>query len=281
MFEDESGDAAQAETKPVTKRKAKKVEPEEDLGTKYYMTTLPSNGLLGYPAEIEYRDILVRDEKILSAATGATFQKVINKVLKSLLKDGDVMDELTIHDRDYLMLWVWANNYTTTKEFEVTCPVCTHEQHLVVDVTKVDITELSDEYENPFEYELKGGKNVHLRLLTVKDEQIATDFSNKNKAHSLESVLLALSIDVGHVMMLPQKLKWIEDNINGHDMGMIRGFLEYFKYGIDDEVETVCDSCGEVTKHTIPFSLEFFMPTLRNDFAKMLRTNKRPKHKST
>jgi len=264
--------------KPSTKKKKK--EKEEDLSLKYYSTKLPSNGLLGYSEEIEYRDILVRDEKILSSATANTFQQVINKVLKSLLKDGDIFDDLSLHDRDYLLLWVWANNYTTIKEFDVTCHVCSNVDHISVDVTKVDISELSEEYENPFEYVLNNDDSVYLKLLTVKDEQIAEDFMKKNKDHSLESVMLALSIDVGKVMMLPQKMKFIEDNINGHDMGMIRGFQEYFNYGIDDKTEHVCESCGEVTTHNIPFSLEFFMPTLRNDFAKMLRTNKRSKHKS-
>lgn len=279
MFEDDEDVSAEEEKKPAaTKKKAKA--KEEDLSLKYYSTNLPSNGLLGYPEEIEYRDILVRDEKILSSATANTFQQVINKVLKSLLKDGEVFDDLSLHDRDYLLLWVWANNYTTIKEFDVTCQHCSNVDHISVDVTKVDISELSDEYENPFEYTLSNGDSVYLRLLTVKDEQIAEDFTKKNKNYSLESVMLALSIDIGKVMMLPQKMKFIEDNINGHDMGMIRGFQEYFNYGIDDKTDNVCESCGEVTTHNIPFSLEFFMPTLRNDFAKMLRTNKRSKRKS-
>lgn len=279
MFEED--DKALDETVKKEKPKKKVSKPKEDLGIKYYTVELPSKGLLGYPAELEYRDILVRDEKILSAATSTTFQSIINKVLKSLLKEEEVFDELTIADRDYLMLWIWANNYTTTKEFDVTCEHCTNVDNLVIDVTKTDITELSDEYENPYEYVLSNDHSVYLKLLTTKDEQIATEFVKKNKNNSLESVLMALSIDVGKVLMLPQKLKWIEDNINGHDMGMIRGFQEYFSYGIDDEVEHACESCGEVTKHSIPFSLEFFMPTLRNDFEKMFRTNKRSKHKST
>jgi len=277
MFEEENQDEVTKKEKP--KKKASK--PKEDLSVKYYSVDLPSKGMLDYPEEVEYRDILVRDEKILSAATSVNFQSIINKVLKSLLKDDEVFDQLTIYDRDYLMLWVWANNYTTTKDFDVTCDYCTNVDHITVDVTKTDITELSDEYENPFEYTLSNGSAVNLRLLTVKDEEIAENFTKKNKKDSVESVLFAMSIDIGKVMMLPQKLKWIEDNINGHDMGMIRGFQEYFKYGIDDKVEHTCTSCGEVTTHTIPFSLEFFMPTLRNDFAKMLRTNKRSKHKST
>lgn len=275
MFEEES-----VSDEVKTKKRTKKTQVKEDLSIKYYSTSLPSKGLLGYPEEIEYRDILVRDEKILSSATGATFQSIINKVLKSLLKEPDVFDSLSIYDRDYLLLWVWANNYTTTKEFDVTCPLCTSVDGISVDVTQMSVEELSDEYENPYEYTLENKKTVKLRLLNTKDEQVATDFVKKNKDHSIESVMLGLSIDTGMVMVLPQKLKYIEDNISGYDMGMIRGFQEFFKYGIDDNVLHECESCGEVTKHSIPFSLEFFMPTLRNDFEKMFRTNKRSSDKS-
>lgn len=269
MFVDDDADT-KSEVKPAKKKVSKK-----ELSIKYYTTTLPSNGLLGYPSEIEYRDILVRDEKILSSATGKTFQSVINKVLKSLLKDESIFDQLTIYDRDYLLLWVWANNYSTTKDFEITCPVCSGSDNITVDITKMDIEELSEDYVTHYEYELKSGKVVKLSLLTTQDEAIAADYIKHNKDDILDNVIMALSIDIGKVMMLPKKLKWIEDNINGYDMGMIRGFQEYFKYGIDDTVDHSCESCGEVTKHSIPFSFEFFMPTLRDNFEKMFRSNKR------
>jgi len=200
--------------------------------------------------------------------------------VKSLLKDPEAFDGMSIYDRDYLMLWIWANNYTTTKEFEVTCPVCDNVDHISVDVTKVDVSELSEEIKVPHPFKLKDGKVINLKLLSVEDEQIANDFVKSNKKESLESVLLALVMDVGKVMPLPQKLRWIEDNICGKDMGLIRGFQDYFKYGVDDKEEHTCEACGEVTQHHIPFSIEFFMPTLRNDFEKLLRANKGSEDKS-
>lgn len=255
---------------------------DKELGTRYYSVELPSLGKLGYPAEIEYRDILVRDEKILSTANGTNYQKILNKILKSLLKDQSWYEQISIYDRDFLLLWIWANNYSTEKSFDVTCPHCANEDNITVNVTEIDIEEISNEFTNPFSFELSNGEKVNLRLVTVGDENIAADFIAKNKGtkHDLDDIKIALSMTFQKVMPLAQKLEYMADNITGRDMGMIRAFHDYFQYGIDDKVEHSCAACQEVTEYSIPFSLEFFLPTLRNDFEKVLHSNKKHGNKS-
>jgi T4 bacteriophage base plate protein len=273
MFEDQSEDSAteSVETAPQVK---------EDLGTRYYSVELPSNGKLGYPKEIEYRDILVRDEKILSTATGANYEKILGKILKSLIKDTTWFNDITIYDRDFLLLWIWANNYSTEKTFDVTCPHCNNKDELAINITEIDIDDISDEYVDPFSLELANGKTATLRLMTVGDEKIATEFVAKNKGKSIDDIKFALTTDFGVVMPINKKLEYMEEHLTGRDMGMIRAFHDYFKYGINDNVEHSCTACQEVTEYSIPFSLEFFLPTLRNDFEKMLHANKKHGNKS-
>jgi len=277
MFEPQKNESNHSE--PDSPKES--VETTEDLSTRYYAVDLPSSGKLGYPSEIEYRDILVRDEKILSTATGANYEKILNKILKSLLKDQSWYDDISIYDRDFLLLWIWANNYSTEKTFEVTCPHCKAKDDVVVDVTKITIDEISEDYTNPFIMELSNGETVKLRMVTIGDENIAVDFATKNKGkHDVDDIKFAITMQFDTVLPLSQKLEYMSNNITGRDMGMIRAFHDHFKYGIDDKVSHSCNSCAEVTSFTIPFSLEFFLPTLRNYFEKMLHSNKTHGNKS-
>ena len=275
MFEEPTNDSVEESVK-------EDVPTKEDLGIRYYHVNLPSLGKLGYPTEIEYRDILVRDEKILATATGANYQKILGNILKSLLKDSSSYDSMSIYDRDFLLLWIWANNYSTQKSFNVTCPHCTHEEEITVDVTEIDIDEISEDYTNPFELELHNGDKVKLRLVTIGDENIAADYASKNKGskHTADDVKFALTMTFEKIMPLSQKLEYMSDKLTGRDMGMVRAFHDHFKYGIDDKVKHSCTACSEVTEYTIPFSLEFFLPTLRDDFEKVLFANKKHADKS-
>lgn len=268
MFEEDKQDTEQAS------------EEKEDLGTKYYNVDLPSKGMLGYPETIEYRDILVRDEKILSAATNKNYYKVLNTILKSLLKDASIFKKLSIYDRDYILMWIWANNYSSKKSFEVTCPVCTTKDKVEVDLTDTKVDLLSDKYVDGYEMTLKSGKKIKLRLITVNDEEIADNYCSLNKKVSRDDVKIALTTDIGKVIPLAQKLKYIEENFTGKDMGLIRAFHKHFKYGINDKAKHECSGCGEVTTYTIPFSIDFLLPTLQDDFEEMLRANETSSDKS-
>ena len=243
----------------------------DELKVKYYTVDLPSGGKLGYPETIEYRDILVRDEKVLSSATPKNYAKMLNNVLKSLLKDQSLYDQLCIYDRDFLLLWIWANNYSTEKKFEVYCPVCTTKDVVDINLTELDIEHLSDKYTSPFMLTLQNGDQLKLRLLTVKDEVVAENFAKANNLDESD-VKFALAMEFKMLMPLRQKIEYIDNNLTGKDMGRVRAFHDHFKYGLQDKVEHECTGCGEVTPHTIPFSGEFLLPTLQDDFEEMLRS---------
>ena len=233
---------------------------------KYNLVELPSKGALGYPSEIEYRDILVKDEKELASTTEKTFAKVLNNILSGLLKDNTYFDDLSIHDRDFLILWIWANNYSTTKDIEYGCPQCGAHNKEVVDLTKLDVKPLSDKFQNPYPYTLSNGEEASFRLLTVKDENLARTFCNTNKNFEESFVMMCMSLNLKTVMPLKDKIKYIEENLTGRDMSKLRGFHKHYKYGIDEIVDAVCESCGEVNKIAIPFQVEFFIPSLSDDF---------------
>lgn len=241
---------------------------EKNPVLKYTDVELPSKGMLGYPEEVSYRDILVRDEKELSGATPKTFPKVLNTVLKNLLHDPSIFDKLTIHDRDFLILWIWANNYSTVKHIEAQCPHCGEKNQYQIDLTQLDVKELDPEFKNPYPYTTKAGEQVTFRLLTTKDEEVARHYCNAHKNENELQVMLYNSVQFSQVMPLKEKIKKIENEFTGKDMAMLRGFHAYFKYGIQEEVDRECGGCGEVSTVPIPFQIDFFLPSLQGDFGK-------------
>lgn len=263
MAKNKSANAIISDTPPEDEIE---IQEEEDLGIRYSSVDLPSGGKLGYPESLEYRDIMVRDEKIIASATEKTFPKVLNNVLKSLLKDQSYFEKLSLFDRDFLLLWIWANNYSATKTLDTACPHCGSDNEYVVDITKLEVDELKDEYKHPYPYTLSSGKKVKLRLLTVKDEEVSRMLSGKSKDLDEQFIMLCASIDFGIAMPLTEKIKKIENEVSGKDMAFIRGFHQYFKYGINNHVDRNCSSCGEAAVIEIPFQLDFFLPTLSNDF---------------
>lgn len=246
---------------------AKEVAPESPL-YRYSLVELPSKGRLGYPAEVEYRDILVKDEKEISAATDKTFTKVLNNVLRNLLKDKSYFDQLSIADRDYLLLWIWANSYSTTKHVEAECPQCSKRAVYPIDITEIDVKDIDPEYESPTPYVTKNGTKVGLRLLTVKDEEIAKKFSNGQKGADELFTLLCCSVVFDIVMPLKEKIKRIEENFTGYDMSVLRGFHSHYKYGIDDTVEKECPDCGGRFPVSVPIDIEWFLPSNSKHFGK-------------
>lgn len=260
------------EENPVVETPVHKPDQTEDLSKRWYSVTLPSKGMLGYPAEVKYRDILVRDEKILATTTLANFTKTLNELLKSLLGNPTWFDQLTVHDRDFLLVYIWANNYSPEKNVKVKCSNehCQLENNVVIDLTKLDVNEISDRYKE-MRFKTKFGKEIGVRLATVKDQITTEDFLRRHKdEYDFDTVFYSLTIDTGNVLPLDAKIRWVEENVTGKDMARVRMYHEYFKYGLDDMLEMTCRECGEVTHYQLPFRPEWLRPTPRENFEELL-----------
>jgi len=235
--------------------------------------TLPSLGKLGYPKEVTYRDILVKDEEVLSMATEETYAKVLNRVLKSILNDPPFYEKMSIHDRDYAMIWLWANNYDPIKKMKVTCSHCENVDTHNFDLRTVEVEDIKEDFVDSLEIPLKNGGRVAVRLPTVEDELSAEEYTRKNKNHSYQYVLLAHTIKIPKVMKFSEKLEWIGDNMTAQEIGYVKNYHKYFKFGVNSLAEYKCTACGEVTQDFIPFQAEdILMPTTTGDFRKFLPT---------
>lgn len=282
---------AKKTSKPTQKMFIEKDEPEE-LGVEalenekkkqskvgsssYNILDLPSKGKLGYPASVDYRDILVKDEEILSLATVDTYSRTLNRVLKGILNDCDFYEDMSIHDRDFALVWVWANNYTAKKEVSFECSHCGHKEPKVVDLTKLEIIDIKDNLPIPFTMPLSRAslEQIDIHLLTVGDEIMVEEYMMKNPKANDELLRLVTSIHLPFNMGLEQKLKWVRENMTSKELGHVRNFHRYFKFGVKDRVDHVCSACGEVTQGALPFQAQdVLFPTVQSDFEELLRAS--------
>jgi hypothetical protein len=235
------------------------------------LVELPSKGLLGYPATIEYREMMVSDEEILAGATEQTYSRTLNGVLKSVLNNCPFYEKLTLIDRDWALIWVWANNYTDMKRVSVDCSHCGTKNEHVVYLSKLQSTPIKESIatRNPIQIPIeKTGGFVEVRLNTVADEMFVEDYMIKNKDAKWDFLMLCRSISLGRDIPFDVKLKWIRENISAKEFGLIRKYHTHFSYGINPTIEHKCDACGGVTHGLVPFqATDVLYPVVSDDFA--------------
>lgn len=273
--EDIGADESVEQKKPAQKKnKTKPVEQASVGSPDHNILDLPSKGNLWYPSSVEYRDILVKDEEVLSLATPETYARTLNSVLKGILNNCEFYEQLTLFDRDYILVWLWANNYTSHKDVEVTCRSCGHKETHRVDLTQVPVTEIKDDIPSPLTMPLsKVDTKINLRLNTVADELQVEKYMQKHPKSNFETLMLVSAIDVGVPMLFDQKVEWIKNNVTGREMGLIKQFHHYFKYGVNDTIEHTCSECQGVTRGPLPFQAEdVLFPTVSSDFEDFLRS---------
>lgn len=266
MFVEEDDEAQ--EVQPKTEYKPDTVAlPEGNV------IDLPSMGKLWTPSSISYRDILVKDEETLALATQDNYIRTLNGVLKTVACDFEDFDKMTLHDRDFFLMYLWCTNYDAIKTVEFKCDHCGH-KHLdyKVDLTKVPVDNIRDDIKCPFELVLKKtGKPIKIRLNIVGDEAKAEEFIANNPDHRYEHVMMVCSIDLGVAMPLDKKVDWVSENVTAKERGLIKKYHSYYKFGIKKVVDLTCVKCKGVTQGELPFrTQDILFPTVSGDFEELL-----------
>lgn len=259
-----------AATKKAATKKGGEDKPQEPLlhDSGHNIVEFLSKGKFGYPSTFEYRDMMVRDEEILATAKASTYARTLNSVLKSVMNDPEWYEDMVVSDRDYALMWIWAQNYGSTKDLMVTCSnsECGKTNKHVVDLTKLETVEINEKIKFPYEMELKCGTTVSIHPPTVADEMFSEDWVTKNPTDKFNLVMSARCI---HMPMEPQfraKLEWLRDNVTGAELSKITRYHEFSWFGVNPEISHVCPSCKEVTVGDIPFSAnDILWPTVHAD----------------
>jgi len=285
MFEDEDQPKRRTTRRKTSQPKQDKEEPKQEyvpesdtsIESSTMVIDLPSGGYLWYPASITCRDILVKDEELLSTATTENYARTLNSVLKGILNDCDYYEKIAVNDRDWLLVWIWANNYSAIKEVELTCSnqECWHKSSHKVDLTKLDVNDLDENVKVPLKIPLskQPGSAIEVRHNIVADEIEVEQFmtTKEGKQYEYDYLMRIASIDTGMKMPMRSKIDWVRENVTGKEMAFVRKYHDYFSFGVQRYVDYKCPACGEVTRGPLPFQAEdVLFPAAPDGFEELL-----------
>jgi hypothetical protein len=239
------------------------------------MIDLPSKGLL-YPKEnalsagvVEMKYMTAREEDILTNVNLLRQGLAIEKMLKSLIKTEIKYEDLTLGDRNALLIAARILGYGKDYNLRYTNPNTGQEETIVIDLQKlvykkVDLSLFSNN--NEISYELPFTKNtVTFKILTIEDD--------KKIDEEAKGIKKALGQDAGISLRLKHQLtsingdrstKTIRDFIDSgallsRDSNPLRQFIALVTPDISMKT-TVTLSDGTETEIDVPMSAEFFFP---------------------
>jgi hypothetical protein len=239
------------------------------------MIDLPSKGLV-YSKEnplsagqVEMKYMTAREEDILTNVNLLRQGLAIEKMLKSLIKTEVKYEDLTLGDRNALLVAARILAYGKDYNLKYLNPNTGQEEVIVVDLQKlgyknVDLSLFSNN--NEVSYELPFTKNtVTFKILTIEDD--------KKIDEEAKGIKKALGQDAG----ISLRLKYQLTSINGdRSTKTIRDFIDsgallsrdsnplrQFVSSVTPDIEmktTVSLADGTETEIDVPMTAEFFFP---------------------
>jgi hypothetical protein len=237
---------------------------------------LPSKGLI-YPKEnalssgqVEMKYMTAKEEDILTNVNLLRQGLAIEKMLKSLIKSPINYEDLTLGDRNGLLIAARILSYGKDYSFTYPNPNTGQEEVVVADLQTLKYKEPNWSLfnnKNEFEFKLpKSGNTITFKILTVVDDKKIDD--------EIKGVKKNLGLEAGGIST---RLKHQIIAVNGdHSVKTVRDFIddgyllamdsiELRKYiaSITPDVIMKIDitlSDGEIVKVDLPMSAEFFFP---------------------
>lgn len=237
---------------------------------------LPSKGLL-YPkgtplatGKVEIMYPQAHHEDILTNQNYINKGVVIDKFIQAILISDINYNELSIGDKNAIMIGSRILAYGKDYQVGLNCPKCGEKSEIEVDLNKLNNKEVDlslYKNTNEFTFELPSTKvKLTFKTLTVADEKkIDEELKYQKKVHKDNSVELTT------------RLKYLITSVNGdNDPTRIRTFvdtellsrdsLEFRKYmnkvlpDVDMKYLYTCEHCGTDNYVTIPMTVQFFWP---------------------
>jgi hypothetical protein len=226
---------------------------------KWLLLNLPSK-CLAYEnidkSKLMIRPLKGKDEKLIAEISGDNFEKKFLAVLRQIVQGIDV-EKLTLGDRLYIAIWEAMNSYSEKFFLKHECEHCWQSSEYAIDLSKLDIIELPDNYHQPYEIKLsESGDVVKVRLLTISDSIKIDEMDKSGQNVWLYRYALGLEFPEGNVF---QKMEYLE-NLPVKDLAIIRAFHDKFYHGPKMEQKYECSKCGGTGIMPVPFQIKFLFP---------------------
>lgn len=206
------------------------------------------------PSTVKIRAYQGRDEIYLAEINPINLEQKFLEVLRNVLT-GINPELLTLGDRLYLIVWECINSYSEIIHVKTLCSHCFKDIEVPVDLRKLEIIRLPENFKQPHEVKLPSGKIVHLRLLNLKDEIAILEFEEKSDLGHLYRYAKSI-VDDKDVLDRISEL----ENMSSKDIARIRAFHENYYHGPDMNTKVTCPKCGKEEEVDIPFRLDFLFP---------------------
>jgi hypothetical protein len=241
------------------------------------MIDLPSKGLL-YPkdnplssGQVEMKYMTAREEDILTNPNLLRQGLAIEKTLKSLIKSPINYEDLTVGDRNALLIAARILAYGKEYSFHYDNPNTGEEEKVTVDLQDLKykpIDESKYSSKNEISFELPYSKNtVTFKILTVTDDKkIDEEYKGLKKALGNEAVGL-LSTRLKHQITsingdysTKAVREFIDDGyLLARDSTALRAEMSKHTPDIDTKISFTLKDGSEITTD-LPMGAEFFFP---------------------
>ena len=240
---------------------------------------LPSRGAIYPPSSsfcgketVDLRAMTAREEDILMSRAYLKRGTVVDELIKSCMteKGADPRD-LTMGDKNSLMVAMRITGYGSEYRVEATCPSCSKTGPQTFDLGNLEIKRLQIEpvrpRENAFSFTLPvTKKQVVFKFLTGHDQtemaiiaermrSITPDAPETSVTTFLDRSVIAVN-DVAEKAKISTFIK----NMPAHDSRTLRKFIKSNEPNIDMTNEMTCQSCGEASKVDMPIGSSFLWP---------------------
>jgi len=212
---------------------------------------LPSKGL-GYPdkrSKVTIRTMTFEDEKSLSESTPD--QDVVNLLLQRCAKDLDP-DMLYSADKIFLLFKIRELSYGTSVKLSGPCNKCRTVNHLDVDLSKLEVVFLSDDFVDPKEIDLPDlNKKIYVRIPKSHDLEYLS-----NKSTILDN-LWRFIVKLDRYTD-PSVISKAVKRLSSKDVRLILNALLVEDFGIQNSAKFLCSKCRQENVIEVPVSEAFF-----------------------
>lgn len=230
---------------------------------------LPSRGVLykTIPAEVTIRGMTTREEKMLYASSGNTFQKII----ASCIVEPENVDVKELIAADEIFLIIQIRKITFGNEYRVTgiCPHCGARDVYTINLDDFIVNYLPEDFKEPIEIKLpKSGDVLGVAILRSRDTEYIERQSKK-----LSKQFNIPQREIEYTMRMARYFRTINDkevdiedarkyvdNMFSMDTAYFWSVLNKILVGYDTTCSVTCSSCQEEFDFTMPVTGEFFRP---------------------
>jgi hypothetical protein len=213
---------------------------------------LPSRGI-GYKSIAgnapTLRPMTFDDEKALMSKTSQA--DPMNALLARCLSNISV-NELYQPDKVYILLKLREISYGDDYPVEITCPNCSKDSQVMFKLSSLNVNYVDEEFSDPVEIELPVLKHkVGIRLPRVKDEKYF---------ETSDSAIANLWRFVEYINEYDQKTlitKFLQ-KLPLRDAHALLSALSGKQFGIDTQVNFLCQYCNTKTRMEMPITSDFF-----------------------